>query len=90
MLLARVEGNAVSTIQHPTLKGWRQLLCQPVDDDGVPEGNPILAIDDLGAGMHQLVLVTSDGRSIREKVGSDHTPLRYGVIALVDETEVRQ
>lgn len=85
MILARVEGNAISTIQHPSLKGWRQLLCQPLSAEGEAEGGMILAIDDLGAGMHQRVIITSDGKSLREKVGHSHTPLRYGVIAIVDE-----
>ncbi len=85
MILARVEGNAVSTIQHPTLKGWRQLLCQPLTAEGEVDGNPILAIDDLGAGLHQRVLVSSDGKALREKVGTRHTPLRYAIIAILDE-----
>lgn len=85
MILARVEGNAVSTIHHPTLTGWRQLLCQPLTDAGEPDGNPILAIDDLGAGLHQRVLVSSDGKALSEKVGTRRTPLRYAVIAIIDE-----
>lgn len=85
MILARVEGNAVSTIHHPTLKGWRQLLCQPLTSEGEADGNPILAIDDLGAGMHQRVLVSSDGKALRDKVGTRYTPLRYAVIAILDE-----
>lgn len=85
MILARVEGNAVSTIYHPTLKGWRQLLCQPLTAEGEADGNPILAIDDLGAGLHQRVLISSDGKALSQKVGTRFTPLRYMVIAILDE-----
>ena len=85
MLLCRVEGSAVSTIQHPSLKGWRQLLCQPVNEDGEAIADPILVADSLGAGMHQLVMVTSDGKTLRERVGDRHSPMRYMTIGIVDD-----
>lgn len=84
MLIARVEGSAISTIHHPSLKGWRQLICQPLDDAGNDLGSPILVCDNLGAGMHQQVVVTADGKSIRQKITND-TPLRYMTIGVVDE-----
>ncbi len=86
MLLCRVEGSAVSTIHHPSLKGWRQLLCQPVNENGEAISDPILVADILGAGMHQLVMVTSDGKTLRERVGDNHSPMRYMTIGIVDDT----
>jgi len=85
MLICRVEGNATSTICHPSLKGWRLLVCQPVNECGIPAGNPILSLDNLGAGMHQTVVVTSDGKSVREKLKNPQTPARYMTIAILDE-----
>ena len=87
MQLCRVDGSAVSTIHHPTLRGWRQLICQPLNADGQASGDPILAMDDLGAGLHQQVLVTADGKAIGERVGTRHTPLRYMVVAIADPQE---
>lgn len=87
MLICRVEGSAVSTIHHPTLRGWRQLLCQPIDETNAEIGDPILVADVLGAGMHQHILVTSDGKSVREAVGDPHTPMRYMSVAVLDSTE---
>jgi len=84
MLLCRVEGNAISTIHHPSLRGWRQLLCQPLDDEGKAMGDPVLVLDALGAGMHEHVIITSDGKTVRERVGDEHSPLRYLTIAIVD------
>lgn len=83
--MCRVEGSAVSTIRHPSLQGWRLLICQPVNDDGTPVGHPVLSLDNLGAGKHQLVVVSSDGKSVREKVGDPHSPARYMTIAILDE-----
>jgi len=85
MLLCRVEGSATSTVRHPSLKGWRLLICQPVNESGSEEGIPILCLDALGAGVGQIVLASSDGKSVREKIGDPYSPARYMSIALIDE-----
>ena len=84
MMIAVVEGIATSTIRHPTLRGWKLLLVQPIDAAGKPDGDPQLAIDTLGAGHGIKVLISNDGRGTRELVGSDTTPLRWSVVGLVD------
>ena len=61
MLLARVEGNVVATRKHDTLHGWRLIICQPLNPQGQSEGTPVVAIDAHGAGMHQRVIISSDG-----------------------------
>lgn len=85
MLLARVEGNLVSTRKHPSLKGWRLVICQPLDSKGEMEGNPVVAIDAHGAGLHQRVIVTSDGSAARDAVHDDLSPVRMMIIAIVDD-----
>ena len=84
MLLARVDGNATSTIRHRTLAGWRQLICQPLDENGEDQGAPILAADPLGAGQYDKVIITSDGKHVREVVKDNHSPMRYLIIGIVD------
>lgn len=84
MLVARVDGNVVSTVQHPSFRGWRQLICQPLDEQGSEVGTPLLAADAQGAGLHQRVLLSSDGKHTRACVGDPHTPMRYMVIAVLD------
>ena len=87
MFLARVEGNVVATRKHPSLEGWRLLICQPINHAGVPEGVPQVAIDPHGAGMHQRVLISSDGYSARKRVRDAKSPVRWLVTAIVDEQE---
>jgi microcompartment protein CcmK/EutM len=87
MQLARVEGNLVAVRKHPSFEGWRLLICQPIGGGGEPEGTPIVAIDALGAAMHQQVIISSDGLSARRAVGSDKSPARWSVIGIVDEVE---
>lgn len=85
MLLARVEGNVVATRKHPSLEGWRLVICQPVDGAGKANGAPQVAIDAHGAGMHQRVIISSDGLSSRKVVGDDKSPVRWLVVGIVDE-----
>ena len=87
MLLARVEGNVVATRKHPSLVGWRLVICQPIDQAGEPEGVPQIAIDAHGAGMHQRVIISSDGSAARIAVGDPKSPARWLVVGLVDEKE---
>jgi ethanolamine utilization protein EutN len=88
MLLARVEGNVVSTRKHPSLEGWRLVICQPINNAGEVEGVPQIAVDAHGAGMHQRVIISSDGAAARQAVGDPQSPARWMIIGIVDELEV--
>jgi ethanolamine utilization protein EutN len=85
MLLARVEGNLVATRKHPSLEGWRLLICQPIDSLGQAEGVPQAAIDPYGAAIHQQVLISSDGMAARKTVGDEKSPVRWMIVGIVDE-----
>ena len=87
MLLARVEGNVTATRKHPSFEGWRLVICQPIGQGGEPEGSPQIAIDAHGAGMHQRVVISSDGAAARKAVGDPRSPARWLVVAIVDEKE---
>ena len=84
MLLAMVEGSAVSTIKHRSMTGWKLLVVQPLDIDGRPDGDPLLAIDMLGAGRGVKVVISNDGKGTREMVGDGNSPIRWAVIGIVD------
>ena len=85
MLLARVEGNVVATRKHPSFEGWRLVICQPIGQDGSPEGVPQVALDAHGAALHQRVIISSDGSAARKAVGDDKSPARWTVVGVVDE-----
>jgi ethanolamine utilization protein EutN len=84
MQLGRVVGHAVSTIKHPSLTGWRLLLVQPVTADEKPDGEPLLAIDSLGAGNRDLVILSNDGAGARELVGVKNSPVRWMILGVCD------
>jgi len=85
MFLARVEGNVVATRKHSSFEGWRLVICQPISLTGEPEGAPQIAIDAHGAGMHQQVVISSDGSAARAAVGDPKSPARWLVVGIVDE-----
>ena len=85
MQLARIIGTATATIKHPSLVGARLLVVQPLmADRRSPDGDPQIAIDTVAAGIGDTVVITSDGRLLREILKSDATPARWSTIALVD------
>lgn len=84
MTHARIDGTIVSSACHPSMAGTRTVICQPVDADGRDDGPPILATDPLGAGLHQRVLLSTDGSATREFVRDPKSPLRNLIIALLD------
>ena len=85
MLLARIIGTATATVKHPSLAGARLLVGQPLAADRAePDGDPQLVIDTLSAAIGDLVMITSDGRMLRDLLGSDTTPARWSTIGLID------
>ena len=61
------------------------LIVQPLlADRRSPDGEPVLAVDRLGAGKGETVIITSDGRGTRELLGSDTTPVRWSTIGIPD------
>jgi ethanolamine utilization protein EutN len=84
MQLGEVIGHATSTVKHPTLRGWRLVIVQPLDARQRPDGVPILAIDSLGGSQGDRVIISSDGKATRELVGAENSPARWMVIGLAD------
>jgi len=86
MVLAQVIGHATSTIKHPSFEGFRFVLTQLLGaDKKTPDGDVVLAIDTLQAGMGQKVILNLDGKAARDVIKDDKSPIRYFVIGLVDE-----
>lgn len=84
MQLGRVVGQGIATIKHASLTGWRLLLVQPLTPDGTDDGEPLLAIDHLGAGPRDRVILSNDGQGARELVGARNSPVRWMVLGVCD------
>ncbi len=84
MQLGRVVGHAVSTVKHTSMTGWRLLVVQLLTGDGKEDGEPVLAVDSLGAGAGHIVIVTNDGAGARQMIGSKTSPVRWMVLGMKD------
>lgn len=62
----------------------RLLVVQPQLIGGKADGDPLVAIDMIGAGVGESVLLTSDGREARDYLGVEATPVRWTTIGIAD------
>lgn len=90
MLLARIQGRATATVQHPSIAGQRLLVGQQLGGDMRPTGDPQLMLDTLGAGPGDTVVISSDGKGLREMLGHANSPARWYTIGIVDPRPLGQ
>jgi ethanolamine utilization protein EutN len=84
MQLALVQGHAHATLKHRSLAGTTLLACQMLGGDDLPMGEPVLAVDKLGAGIGDRVILTSDGPGLRTLLGDENSPVRWWTMGIVD------
>jgi microcompartment protein CcmK/EutM len=85
--LARVVGTVVSTINHPALDNRTLLLCDLLDPSGRPSGGYLIAVDSVGAGAGETVLLLDEGNGARQVLGALGAPIRTVVVGIVDAIE---
>ena len=87
MFLARVIGEVVSTIKHPALDGRKLLVVEKIDTERRPLGDSLLAIDSIGAGAGEVVLVVDEGSSAALITGLDDPPIRTLIVGIIDRID---
>ena len=85
MFLARVLGSVVSTIKHPAYDATRLMVVQPVRPDGADDGSAMLAVDCIGSGEGETVLVLRQGTAAAQVLGVESPPIRSVIVGIVDE-----
>jgi ethanolamine utilization protein EutN len=87
MHLATVIGTATSTVKHPSLQGWPMLIVQPLTFSGRADGDPLIAVDRLGSQVGGRVIISSDGKAVREAMNTENTPVRWMIIGQPDNSQ---
>ena len=88
MIVARVLGTVVCTQKDPKLEGAKLQLVQAVDYQSLKgEGKPLVAVDSVGAGQGEIVLVVA-GSSARQTVQTQNTPVDAVIMAIVDTIDM--
>jgi ethanolamine utilization protein EutN len=88
--IARVVGNVVATHKHRKFEGAKLMLVQPVTLDDQPRGPALLAVDAVGAGVHEKVLVVIEGRAANEALGKKGAPVDAAIIGIIDHVEIEE
>ncbi|MFA6030283.1 MAG: EutN/CcmL family microcompartment protein [Elusimicrobiota bacterium] len=87
MLFARVVGTIVSTQKEEKLVGRKLLLVRSADPQGAVQGAPLVAVDAVGAGEGELVLIVQ-GSSARQTARTEGAPVDATIVAIVDTVEL--
>ncbi|MGB0589658.1 MAG: EutN/CcmL family microcompartment protein [Myxococcota bacterium] len=89
MILGRVTGTVVSTVQHEFYQGRKQLIVRAILPDGSFDGEKyVIAVDQVGAGVGQTVLVKDEGNSARQLLELDKSaPVRSVIVGIVDAVD---
>jgi len=83
MIIARVMGTAVSTVKDSRLESMKLLMVGPADGRGEVRGDPIIAVDLVGAGEEELVFVVQ-GSTARAAVGSMGAPVDAAIVGILN------
>ena len=83
MLLGRVAGNIVATRKDPRLEGCKLMIVKPVSPEGGDESGYVIAVDTVGAGTGELVILVS-GSSARMADGCKDKPVDSTIVGIVD------
>ncbi len=89
MLLARIVGTVVATRKDPRLVSCKLLVVRPIDPLGKAEGNALVAIDTVDAGVGETVLIVS-GSSARMAAGLKDCPVDAAIVGIIDEIEFKE
>jgi microcompartment protein CcmK/EutM len=88
MQIARVIGTVVSTQKNKKFEGAKLMLVQPLNLDDTPRGNALLAVDGVGAGVDEKVLVVLEGRAAAEALGRKGAPVDAAIIGIIDTVTI--
>ncbi len=88
MQIARVKGSVVSTNKTEKLLGLKLLIVVPIELSTFEEkGSPIVAIDTVGAGAGEVVMLCG-GSSSRQTPLTENKPSDMAIVAIIDSIEI--
>jgi ethanolamine utilization protein EutN len=89
MQICKVVGTVVSSHKNSKLEGAKLLLVQPETPGGEPRGVALLAIDSVGAGVGERVLVVIEGKAAGAALGKKSAAVDAAIVGIVDSIDFR-
>jgi len=83
MIIGKVIGTVVSTRKNQNLTGSKFLIVEPIE---AMAGQRVVAVDNVGAGVGELVLVAT-GSAARVGAGYENAPVDALIVGIVDSAE---
>jgi ethanolamine utilization protein EutN len=88
MLMAMVIGTVVATRKHERLVGGKIQIVQPLNPrTKASQGDSLVAVDAVGAGVGELVLVVQ-GSGARMALDKESCPVDATIIGIIDQVDV--
>lgn len=87
MILGKITGTVVATQKDEKLVGSKLMIVQDINLDGELERKYTVAVDAMGAGIGEIVLVAT-GSSARQTRATSNKPVDAVIMAIVDTVEI--
>ncbi|MGQ0767121.1 MAG: EutN/CcmL family microcompartment protein [Gemmatimonadota bacterium] len=88
MYLARVKGEVIATHRHRELGGNKLLLVRRLTPDGLEEGTDVVALDVIGVGAGERVLVVQEGNAARSLFRSGRIPAQAVIVGVAERVDL--
>ena len=90
MTLGKVIGNIVSTVKHEAYHATKIMIIQPLGWNLQPKGGPTIAVDTVGAGEGETVLILREGQAAKLILGVKRAPVRSLIVGIIDHVDIAE
>jgi microcompartment protein CcmK/EutM len=88
LIVGRVLGPLVATQKHRKFEGAKLLLVQPLGEGDQARGPVLLAVDTVGAGVHEKVVLVLDGRAAGDAMQRKAAPVDAAIVGIIDHVDI--
>lgn len=89
MFLGKVIGNIWATQKYETLKSFKMLLVQPINANYTEIGEPIIAIDTVGAGSGEIIFYITASEAVIP-LPVDFAPVDASIVGIIDSINIKK
>ena len=89
MKIGRVIGTVVATRKDEKLIGTKLMITQPLDLNLKPKGESLIAVDTVGAGIGELVILAT-GTASRIAARKMDSPIDASIVGIIDEVDINK
>lgn len=88
MITGNIIGMLHSTINHPFYDSKRLMVVEKTNAHGKSTGDYLIAVDTVGAGVGENVIVLDEGTGARQVLNSPDAPVRSVIVGIIDDVHL--